>query len=246
MTDERFAEHAASFDRAADVYERARPSYPVEAAEWLVADTARDVLDLGAGTGKFTRLLVRSSRNIVAVDPAERMLAQLADAVPGVRTLAGSGEHIPLPDGSIDAVTVAQAWHWFDHGAAVPEIARVLRPGGTLGLIWNMRDESVDWVAHLMGIIGDSKSDVLIADPHLPGAPFGASEYRQFSWSNTVDRQGILDLVASRSMFIVSDDATKHRVLGEVEALLDSHPDLVGLTEYAMPYRVNCFRAVRD
>ena len=237
---------ANSFDRAADAYERARPSYPLEAAEWLVPLGAHDVLDLGAGTGKFTRLIAGGTRRVVAVDPSANMLAQLTTAVPGVETLVGTGESIPLPDASVDAVVVAQAWHWFDHAVAVPEIARVLRPGGTLGLIWNMRDESVPWVASLMAIIGDSKSDALIADPQLPGTPFGVAEYREVLWSNELTRDGLFDLVASRSTFIVADENEKQRVLSAVTDLLQTAPELAGREAFTMPYRTHSFRTVRE
>ncbi|WP_234698345.1 class I SAM-dependent methyltransferase [Lacisediminihabitans changchengi] len=138
-----------SFGIAADVYERARPTYPLEAARWLVPEGARTVLDLGAGTGKFTRSLVDLGLDVIAVEPDERMRATLASSLPGVTALAGTAEHLPVADASVDAITVAQAWHWVDPALAVPETARALRPGGTLGLVWNLRDERVDWVREL-------------------------------------------------------------------------------------------------
>lgn len=131
---------AAGFASAAEVYERARPSYPADAVAWLVERTGlrpgRTVLDVGAGTGKLTRLLVPSGARVVAVEPIAEMRALIRDA----ETVDGTAEELPFPDGSADVVTVAQAFHWFDHDRVLPELHRVLRPGGQLVLVWNMRD----------------------------------------------------------------------------------------------------------
>ena len=126
---------AASFGAAAEAYERGRPEYPPAALDWLLPAGARDVLDLGAGTGKLTRQLVARGLNVVAVDPSGGMLEQLRAAVPGVPAMIGRAEEIPLQDGVVDAVLVAQAWHWVDPERAPREVARVLRPGGRLGLV---------------------------------------------------------------------------------------------------------------
>ena len=143
----------AGFGRGAATYERGRPSYPPDAIDRLVRElgigTDRDVLDLAAGTGKLTRLLVPTGARLVAVEPVAAMADQLRTAVPDVEVHDGTAEAIPLPDGSVDAVVVGQAFHWFDAPVALAEIARVLRPGGGLGLIWNERDSSVPWVAEL-------------------------------------------------------------------------------------------------
>src|SRR4051794_1947800 len=143
------ADQAASFGLAAREYERGRPGYPEAALDWLLPPDARDVVDLGAGTGKLTRQLAGRNLHVVAVEPSDGMRAELARALPDATALPGAAERIPLPDASADAVLVAQAWHWVDAEAAVPEVVRVLRPGGRLGLLWNLRDETVDWVAAL-------------------------------------------------------------------------------------------------
>ena len=135
---------AASFAGVADVYERSRPGYPEAAVVWLAGSTPGDVVDLGAGTGKLTRSLVALGHRVTAVEPLEEMLAQLRASVPAARALTGGAEAIPLPDASIDVVTCAQAFHWFDHDRALAEIARVLRPGGRIALVWNMRDDERD------------------------------------------------------------------------------------------------------
>src|SRR5712691_235676 len=134
-----------SFELVADLYERARPGYPQEAIDWVARKIglgrASTVLDLGAGTGKLTRQLLETGARVVAVEPGDAMRAELVRAVPGVQALRGSAEDIPLPDDSVDAVTVGQAFHWFRHDEALPEIHRVLRAGGAIALIWNSRDQ---------------------------------------------------------------------------------------------------------
>jgi ubiquinone/menaquinone biosynthesis C-methylase UbiE len=137
---------ARHFEAAADDYERARPTFPAEAIEHLRRELdlrpGRTVLDLAAGTGKLTRLLVPTGARVVAVEPLSGMRALLERAAPGVEALEGTAEAIPLADESVDAVTVAQAFHWFDLDRAYREIARVLRPGGGLAVVWNARDLS--------------------------------------------------------------------------------------------------------
>ncbi|WP_213813792.1 class I SAM-dependent methyltransferase [Glaciihabitans sp. dw_435] len=252
--DERKTENANSFGAAADEYDRARPSYPIQSVDWLLPVTARHVLDLGAGTGKLTALLVERGFDVVAIDPSAEMLAKLDAAITDATSAVGTAEDIPLPDDSVDAVVVAQAWHWVDPERAVPEVARVLRPGGTLGLIWNVRDERVGWVARLTEIIHSSnaeeflRTDELRAEgvvpqlPPLPGGLFGTPETHEVDWEEPVDRAKIIDLVSSRSHFLTSSDEQKAATLAEVAALLDSHPQLAGLTDWVMPYRTFGFR----
>lgn len=148
------AAHANSFGPAAEIYERGRPPYPEEALDWLLPAVRPRVLDLGAGTGKLTRQVHARGLEITAVDPSDGMLAELGRVLPAVKALIGSAEAIPVPNNAVDVVLVAQAWHWVDPAQAVPEVARVLSPGGRLGLIWNLRDEREDWVRRLGEIIG--------------------------------------------------------------------------------------------
>ena len=150
MTDARIDPMAAAFGPAAADYERARPSYPVEAIETLKSEAGigpgRRVCDLAAGTGKLTRLLVGTGADIVAVEPVPGMRAQLAEVLPEIDVLDGTAEAIPLGDASVDAVTVAQAFHWFKFEPALAEIRRVLTDGGSLAILFNQRDERVPWV----------------------------------------------------------------------------------------------------
>ncbi len=233
------AAHANSFGPVAEIYERGRPSYPDAALDWLLPAGRPRVVDLGAGTGKLTRQIHARGLPVTAVDPSTGMLAQLARVVPGVPAMLGSAEQIPLPDASADAVLVAQAWHWVDPERAVPEVARVLSPGGRLGLLWNLRDESVDWVRRVGQIIGSEEQE----RQTLVGPPFGEVEIAHFRWTATIGPERLLDLVASRSAIILLPADERAAVLSEVRRLMATHPDLVGRTEFVMPYITECARA---
>ena len=244
MTDPR-RERSLSFGSQAAAYERGRPSYPPEAVDWLLAPTdtwvARDVLDLGAGTGKLTTRLVERGLTVIAVDPIAEMLEMLRTALPDTPALLGSAEQIPLPDNAVDAVLVAQAWHWFDPERAVAEIARVLRPGGRLGVLWNTRDERSGWVKDFGRIVG-LEHDRDNATVDLP-EPFTDIATHQVEWTNYITPQALIDYVASRSYCITSPAEVRTRTLDEVRELLVSHPSLANATGLAMPYITVCVRA---
>ena len=232
---------ALSFGAAADAYERARPSYPEEAVGWLVPPGAGRVADVGAGTGKLPRQMRARGHDVVAVEPVSEMRVQLARTVPDVTVLAGTAEAIPLPGGSVDAVLLAQAWHWVDPERALPEVARVLRPGGWLGLVWNIRDESVAWVAELGRIMRPAGEPGHDREPD-PGPPFGDPERLRVRWVSHLSPDRLLDLVASRSYVITQPPARRAAVLGRVRRLLDTHPALAGRPEIALPYLTACTR----
>jgi SAM-dependent methyltransferase len=236
-------DRSLSFGSQAAAYERGRPSYPPDAIDWLLPPGARDVLDLGAGTGKLTARLVERGLDVVAVDPIAEMLEVLAAALPDTPALLGTAEQIPLPDNSVDAVLVAQAWHWFDPAQAIGELVRVLRPGGRLGLVWNTRDERLGWVKELGTIIGrEDARDAVDAGVSLP-EPFGDIESHQVEWTNYLTPQALIDLVASRSYCITSPDAVRTKTLDQVRRLLATHPALAGATGLALPYITVCVRA---
>jgi ubiquinone/menaquinone biosynthesis C-methylase UbiE len=236
------ARQAASFDRAAEVYERARPEYPTEAVDWLVPDGAKSVLDLGAGTGKLTRALVARGLEVVAVDPSPKMLEQLSAAIPGASVHEGTAEDIPLGDASVDAVLVAQAWHWVDQDAALPSVARVLRAGGTLGLVWNIRDDRVDWVHQLTDAMHAANAEVFLATESIRNDGFGEVETAVFEWSREFTRPELIELLQSRSYYITASAEEQAALEAAVNTLLDSHPDLVGRDHWTMPYVTQCFR----
>lgn len=236
-------QHARSFGSVADVYESARPGYPAEAVAWLARPDEPRVVDVGAGTGKLTRLLVAGGHEVVAVDPSDQMLRVLRTAAPGVEALVGSGEHLPLADESADVVTFAQAWHWVDPQAASTEVARVLRPGGQLGLIWNLRDERVDWVRELgtaMRADGDQYADQM-ADPTVH-EPFGEPDRAEFEWNQRLSRDELVELVRSRSYFAVMTADDQRRTLLAVRRVLDTHPQIVGSVSLSLPYVSLAFR----
>ncbi|MFY1599561.1 class I SAM-dependent methyltransferase [Micromonospora sp. WMMD737] len=236
-----------SFGAEAAAYERGRPSYPPEAIDWLLPDDGPgrgaplDVLDLGAGTGKLTTRLVERGLTVVAVDPIPEMLELLSGALPDTPALLGTAEDIPLPDDSVDAVLVAQAWHWFDPDRALREVARVLRPGGRLGLVWNNRDERLGWVKDLGRIIGH-EVDPFSQTVDLP-APFAEIARHQVEWTSYLTPQALIDLVASRSYCITSPENVRARTLDEVRGLLASHPALSSSNGLALPYVTVCIRA---
>jgi SAM-dependent methyltransferase len=234
---------ARSFGSAASVYHRARPGYPAEAVAWLVGD-AVDVLDLGAGTGKLTEALVALDLDVIAVDPVEEMLDELELAVPGVPRILGTAEEIPLEEDSFDAVVAGQAWHWFEPHRALPEIARVLRPGGVLGLVWNSRDLRADWLREAGEIMHERHDASATFESYVDiGAPFGAIEEHAVEWIERMSRDRFLELVRSRSYFITASPAEQQATLAALETLLHTHPDVAGAVELEVPYITRCFRA---
>jgi SAM-dependent methyltransferase len=235
------AVRARSFGAAADIYERSRPGYPDAAVDWLLPAGARTVLDLGAGTGKLTRSLAARGLEVVAVEPVAEMRANLAAALPEVRALEGTAEAIPLEDDSVDAITVAQAWHWVDPERAIAEAARVLRPGGTLGLIWNRRDERVDWVARLGEVMGTGGAELIAMDEVGIGPPFGPTETFVTDWARPMDVDLLVEMAASRSYVITATARRRAEILDGVRRLVEADPHLGA--EFDFPYRTFCFRA---
>lgn len=207
--------HAAAegYTTTADNYVRGRPDYPPEVAGWL-RDTlglgpGRTVLDLGAGTGKFTRRLVDTGAHVIAAEPVAAMLAKLSASLPQVDTLAVTADALPLPDESVDTVVCAQSFHWFATSAALAEIRRVLKPGGRLGLIWNMRDASIGWIAQLDAIVNRHEGD---APRYYNGAwrnvfpfdGFGPLHAQRFSVSHTGSPEDVIVARVRSTSFIAA------------------------------------------
>jgi ubiquinone/menaquinone biosynthesis C-methylase UbiE len=256
-------EAVAGFDSNAAAYERARPSYPAEAVAYVVGRGAvgpgRRVLDLAAGTGKLTRLLVPTGAAVVAVEPVAGMRAQLTDVLAGaaagaggsgsvgVEVLDGTAESLPLPAASVDAVTVAQAFHWFDPAAALAEIARVLRPGGSLFLVWNTRDRSVDWVRRFGELLVDGPDlerpydayyEVDYADvvASAGGDLFTPVEVWAHDWVVPTDEDLLVARAESVSVVGVLAPDERVPVLDRVRRLVRTHPDLAGRGWFPFPY----------
>ena len=240
----------AGYAARSETYVSGRPGYPPDVAGWLSevlgVRAGTRVLDLGAGTGKFLPWLLRAGPDVIAVEPVAEMRARLAEAYPQVQALGGTAERIPLPDESVDTVVCAQAFHWFATTQALAEIRRVLKPGGRLGLIWNVRDERVGWVARLSAI----------TDPHQGDAP----RYRSGEWRRPFPADGFTfigeahfrnshvgsaeDVIVGRTLsvsFIAAlPPATQDAVVREVRVLIAATPELSG-PEVAFPYETAAY-----
>jgi SAM-dependent methyltransferase len=232
---------AAGFGSAADVYERARPSYPEEAVRWIAGRAGLDygstVVDVGAGTGKLTRLLVGTHARVIAVEPVQAMRAVLAESVPGVEILGGTAEALPLPDGTADAITVAQAFHWFDHAKAIPELHRVLKPGGWLVLVWNSRDMADPLQRSLEDLLGPLRES---APYQLGGAwrrplegsgLFEPPQEARFDIEQQLSAEGLCERVASTSFVAAMEPAEREALLERVRALVAGREE-----PFAFPY----------
>ncbi|BCS54425.1 class I SAM-dependent methyltransferase [Geobacter sp. SVR] len=239
------------FGTASDFYERGRPEYPKDAVDRLIHELAivpgTTVVDVGAGTGKFTRLLASSGARIIAVEPVEGMRRKLAAVCPWIEVRDGSAEQIPLPSGSADSLTAAQAFHWFRGEEALAEFRRVLRPGGGLGLIWNLRDDSVDWMACLGRIYeryeGGTPRYKSGEWQHAFAATslFAPLRHCEFAHTQIGTVQTLVDRVASASFIAALPDETRVQVLEEVRALVREHPETRGKEFIHIPYRTDLF-----
>jgi SAM-dependent methyltransferase len=220
---------AAGFARAADVYERARPEYPPEAVAWLVdrlgLRPGRVVVDVAAGTGKLTRLLVPSGARVVAVEPLAEMRAQLAEAVPGLEALEGTAEALPLADDFADAITVAAAFHWFRRDDALAEFARVLRPGGRLAIVYNLRDpeSALQWeLTRMLERHGAELAWMRRIDTGaiLEESPlFGSPEHAEFRHEQRFDPDGLVERVSSISYVALLEGREREELLAQVREL---------------------------
>jgi SAM-dependent methyltransferase len=226
MTSSRFGLARRGFSHG-DRYERARPGYPQPAIAELCArlgiGAGTRVLDLAAGTGKLTRELVARDARVVAVEPVDGMRRQL-EALGGVEVRAGTAESIPLPDAAVEAVTAAQAFHWFDGPRALREIHRVLAPGGALGLVWNVMDRSVPWVDRLQERLHHHRGDSPWYTRHewrraFTGELFGELSHRTFRNAQTVDLAGLRERVASISFVSLLGQGERDALMADVAGI---------------------------
>ena len=237
-------DRAHAFGAVAQAYQAGRPAFPAEALTWILGPGRQQILDLGAGTGKLTEVAVALGHDVVAVDPSEQMLS-LCRRLRGVETLVGTAESIPLAHGSVDAVLVGQAFHWFDHDRALPEIARVLRPHGVLGLLWNKYDTVVPWVRRLhRAMMGE---DFLAGSDDFDPMPlllrsdlFSTVETARFRHWHDLDRTALRQLALSHSRVAVLTESRRAAVLDQIDAIYDgtARPP----EPLRMPYLTSCFR----
>lgn len=234
------------YTSASDNYQRGRPEYPEALAAWLSGplgvSAGTRVVDLGAGTGKFTKLLARTGASLTAIEPVDAMRARLAESLPGVRALAGTAAAMPIADGEADVVVCAQAFHWFANRDALREIHRVLRPGGRLGLVWNVRDESTNWVAAITDIVTPYEGDAprfytgQWRQPFEAQALFGPLQRTVFPHSHVgTFEQVVVDRVLSVSFIAALPTAEQQSVIERLHALRDRFPVLSEST-IAFPY----------
>ncbi len=243
------ARRASSFGPSAADYARYRPDYPLEAIRWalepLGGKANPEVVDLGAGTGKLTSGLVAAGARVIAVEPDAAMRAEFARHHPDLPALDGSAETIPLPNDSVDAVLVGQAFHWFDQERAFPEIARVLRPGGVLAALSNGDDPSVDWVAQLRLVAWSHASVPPADDDRLPAhprfEPFERAEFRHYQRQTADD---LTATIGTHSHTLVITPAERAEVLGRIAEFLHARPE-TGSGEFELPLRTSTIRAVR-
>jgi SAM-dependent methyltransferase len=253
---------ARGFGAEADAYDRARPSYPSDAIAWLVnglgIGPGRQIVDLAAGTGKLTSLIAGTGAELIAVEPVASMRDRLRERLPETPVLAGVAEALPLADKSVDAVVVAQAFHWFDAKRAMAEIARVVRPGGHLGLIWNARDRSLEWVDQVWSVMDRVEESA----PWRQDRGHGLAANERYlagpgdrNWSRWIEatffhvhhssHDDVIDRMRSVSHIAVLPPACQHKVLDEIKTILVNHPQTRQRATVGVPYRVDAMYAER-
>lgn len=246
---------AQGYTANSEVHAKGRPDYPPQVADWLRADLGlapgKVALDLGAGTGKFLPNLVATDAAVLAVEPVDAMRARLIERNPDVEAMAGSAEHIPLADASVDAVICAQCFHWFANTRALAEIHRVLKPSGTFGLIWNVRDERVPWVSAITGIVEPSSDDAPRYHTRqwrrlFPAPGFSPLAERVFPHHHAGSpEQVIVDRTLSISFIAALPLARQEEIAAQLRALIANTPELAGKAEVSYPYQTAAFSCRR-
>jgi SAM-dependent methyltransferase len=242
---------ATSFGTVSEDYERYRPGPSPAILDWLLPPDARAAVDLGAGTGALTRLLTARLPEVTAVEPDERMRRVLADRVPDATVHAGTAEALPLPDGSQDAVLASSSWHWVDPLRAVPEAARVLRPGGRLGVVWTSIDRDSEWARELWQTLRPQRPGATPRDPRrltLPdGAPFSAVEGPHVvRFERRFTRDELVGLAGTYSALIVRPPAERTALLDDLRRTLDADPRFADPAGLTLPMASRCWRAERS
>jgi SAM-dependent methyltransferase len=264
LTTEQKAERAASFGGAASHYERYRPGPPVEAVDWILPSPVRRVVDLGAGTGALTRLLVGRADEVVAVEPDDRMRAVLTESVPGVRAVAGRGESIPLPDASADAVLASSSWHWMDPVPTLLEVGRVLVPGGTLAAVWSGPDPEAGLISQARALLGgegaagidegsqaelsaalNDRSALVQALEIPPGVPFDQPEQTVITWDVALNADELIGLLGTFSWVILMEDEARERLFETARRVLRDSLGVSGDVTVDIGYRAEVYRARR-
>ncbi len=264
LTPEQKAARAASFGGAASHYQRYRPGPPVEAVDWILPAHVRTVVDLGAGTGALTRLLIGRADEVVAVEPDDRMRAVLAEAVPDARAAAGRGESIPLPDASADAVLASSSWHWMDTVPTLLEVGRVLVPGGALAAIWSGPDPDSGLIAQARALLSgegpssiddqsqaelsaalNDRSALVQALEIPPGVPFDQPEQTVITWDVALDAEDLIGLLGTFSWVILMEDEARERLFETARVTLRDMLGVSGDVTVDIGYRAEVWKARR-
>jgi SAM-dependent methyltransferase len=264
---------STSFGDVASDYERYRPGPPVAAVDWILPARVGTVVDLGAGTGALTRLLVGRADEVVAVEPDDRMRSVLAENQPGIRAVPGRGESIPLPDGAADAVLASSSWHWMDPVPTLTEVGRVLAPGGVLGAIWSGPDPEGPFLVQAQALLAerskggaDKSSAETAGDPPPsefaslimgdalrptstleihPGAPFDQPEHEVIRWDVALDADDLIGMLGTFSWFITMPEETRDAVMAEARGLLSSLLGVEGEVTVDVAFRCEAWRSRR-
>ncbi|MGD0747381.1 MAG: class I SAM-dependent methyltransferase [Acidimicrobiales bacterium] len=264
LTPEERAARAASFGGAAAQYARYRQGPPMAAVEWILPDRVATVVDLGAGTGGLTRLLVERADEVIAVEPDDRMRAVLAESLPRVRALAGRGESMPLPDASADAVVASSSWHWMDPVPTLHEVGRVLVPGGTLGALWSGPDPESPFMTQARDLLGgggtaglDERERVELDDALNdgsatvqaleipPGVPFDQPEQTVITWEVALDADELVGLLGTFSWVILMEEGARARLFETARRLLRDALGVEGDVTVDVGYRAEVWSARR-
>jgi SAM-dependent methyltransferase len=263
-----------SFGEVAPHYRRYRPGPPAAAVDWILPESVGTVVDLGAGTGALTRLLVGRAEQVVAIEPDDRMRSVLAEQVPGIRALMGRGESIPLPDGSVDAVIASSSWHWMEPVATLSEVGRVLVPRGVLGALWSGPDPEGPFLAQARALLAGRRgprddpaqgvgaseqpqaefADLIMGDASRPsstleipvGMPFEPPEHEVFTWDLALDADDLIGLLGTFSWIITMPEDTRRAVIAEARRLLAELLGVEGDVTVDVAFRCEAWRSRRN
>lgn len=267
------AKRARSFGDAASRYERYRPGPPMAAVDWMLPGHVGRVVDLGAGTGAMSRLLVDRADEVIAVEPDDRMRSVLRDELPNIRAVMGRGESIPIPDGSADAVVASSSWHWMDPVSTLAEVGRVLAPGGTLATVWSGADREGPFLARAQALLAeqphgpeeagapDGRRDPLDGDvtglimgdwnrptPILeipPDVPFDQPEHEVFTWDVALDADELIGMLGTFSWILTMPEERRRRVVAEARRLLRDRLGVEGEVTVDVAFRADAWRTHR-
>jgi SAM-dependent methyltransferase len=246
-----FEERARSFGSIAEHYARFRPPPPREAVDWVLEKRNGDVVDLGAGTGALTSLLLEKAANVIAVEPDAEMRGVLRERIPRVRVVGAVTEALPFGKATFDVATAASSWHWMDPQRAPIEVGRVLRSGGSLGMLWNGADRSIGWVEELLG---PNQTDATSwpapihrHEPEIPeGAPFHDLEFKMFGWTIRLTVEDVVGLLGSYSRVFTLRPEARENLLARVGRFASDRVETTGSPVIDLPMRCACWRVTRD